>query len=111
MSTLKIITSEFNKSDTVVSQSTVRRRLKELGYQSRIPSRKPLISEVNRNKRLAFYNLYKSWTLINWKKVIWSDESRFNLHHSDGKTRVWRTREERFHQDCILKTAKWNGEV
>ena len=68
MSTLKGITSEFNESDTIVSQTTVICRLKELGYQSRIPSRKPLISEVNRNKRLAFYNLYKSWTLI--KEII-----------------------------------------
>ena len=88
MSTLKRITSEFNEGNTVVSQTTVRRRLKELGYQARMPSRKPLISEANRRKRLAFYNLYKSWTLIDWKKVIWSDESRFNLYNSDGKTRM-----------------------
>lgn len=27
-----------------------------------------------------------------WNKALWADESKINLYHSDGKTKVWRKR-------------------
>ena len=42
-----------------------------------------------------------------WKSVIWSDECRFKLIHSDGRIRVWRQINERFLNQCIKKTVKW----
>ena len=110
-STLGNITTEFNKDNKDhISSTTIRRRLNEYGFRSRIPARKPLISENNRKKRLVYYNLYKSWSLFQWTQVIWSDESRFNLlQATDGKTRVWRLKNERYNPNCISKTVKWNG--
>ncbi|ROL46605.1 hypothetical protein DPX16_3702 [Anabarilius grahami] len=31
---------------------------------------------------------YQNWTTEQWKKVAWSDESRFLLHHVDGRVRL-----------------------
>ena len=42
-----------------------------------------------------------------WKKVIWSDESRFTLFKSDGKTRVWRLpKKKKYDIDCVVPTVK-----
>ena len=107
---LKLITSEFKETlQTDISSKTVRRRLKDIGFRSCIPAKKPLISERNRKKRLSFYNTYKSFSNYDWKLVTWSDESRFNLFHSDGKMKVWRQSNERFNKDCILKTIQGSG--
>ena len=55
-------------------QKTLYRDLKYRSYRSR---KKPLINEKQRKKRLAFYNQYKDWTLDQWRKVMWTDESTF----------------------------------
>ncbi|GFX80682.1 transposable element Tcb2 transposase [Trichonephila clavipes] len=36
-----------------------------------------------------------NWTAAEWKQVISSDESRFNLNSDDNRVRVWRPRGER----------------
>ena len=39
------------------------------------PAAKPKLSAKNLKDRLAFCNRYKSWTVEQWKKVMFSDES------------------------------------
>ncbi|CAB5375941.1 unnamed protein product [Rhizophagus irregularis] len=62
-----------------VSKSTVKRTLYEIGYHSHAALSKPLISEPNRLIRLSWACERRSWTINDWKKVVWSDESRFTL--------------------------------
>nr|XP_061833220.1 uncharacterized protein LOC133617301 isoform X1 [Nerophis lumbriciformis] len=33
----------------------------------------------------------RHWTLEQWRRLLWSDESRFFLWRSDGRIRVWRS--------------------
>ncbi|KAF7641747.1 hypothetical protein LDENG_00273020 [Lucifuga dentata] len=79
--------SRFNSESKSVSTRTVRRELKGLGINSCVALRKPLISEANQKKRLQFAREQKDWTLEQWKKIMWSDESRFTLFQSDGASR------------------------
>jgi hypothetical protein len=83
--------------------------LYEAGYHSRVAVRKPLISEKNRKDRLQWCKQHQKWTDEQWKKVIWSDESRFTLFQSDGRTRVWRLPKEKYDVDCIVPTVKHGG--
>ncbi|GFX41550.1 hypothetical protein TNCV_3109461 [Trichonephila clavipes] len=46
---------------------------------------KPLNTKSNRAVLLSFRN----WILEEWKQVLLSDESRFNLHHLDGRVLFW----------------------
>ena len=110
-SSLATLTNQFNQNvdPRRVSPKTVSRRLHEMGYYSRIPKRKPLISNRNRKQRLVFYNTHKNWTLSQWKNIIWSDESRFTLFNNDGRLRVWRHKGERYNSDCIINTVKGDG--
>lgn len=47
------------------------------------------------------------WTIVDWMKVCWSDESSVEVRGSGTRvTRVWRTKGERFHEDCIAPSFK-----
>ena len=89
-----------------ISRRTIQKALREEGIRSCIPRPKPLISDVNRVKRLEFAEKYKYWTVENWKQVVWSDESTFSQFQKSGWGRVWRRSNEEFHEDCIASTVK-----
>ncbi len=67
-----------------VSSNTVRRVLQRNGLVARVKRKKPLLSKKHRENRLKFAKSYKDWTISNWNKVVWSDESKFQIFGSDG---------------------------
>lgn len=60
-----------------ISSSTVRRRLLAVGRKARRPVKKQLLTKKMRTKRYKWANKYKNWTIEQWRKVIFSDESHF----------------------------------
>ena len=71
-----------------VSENTVRRRLDIAGLFFFLAAKKPFISEKNRKARLEFAHAHKNWAIEQWSHILWSDKSKFNLRHSDGKKYV-----------------------
>jgi hypothetical protein len=69
-----------------LSTRTVRDRLKSAGLKSKGVIKRPLLADRHRRTRLA----RRGWNLRTWRKIHWSDESRFLLHVTDGRMRVWR---------------------
>uniref|UniRef100_A0A3B5RET6 Tc1-like transposase DDE domain-containing protein n=1 Tax=Xiphophorus maculatus TaxID=8083 RepID=A0A3B5RET6_XIPMA len=101
--------SMFNCESKSISTRTMRRELKGLGLNSCVAVRKPLISKANQKKRLQFPREHKDWTLEEWKRVMWSDESRFTLFQSDGRIRVRREAGEVMHPSCLVPTVQACG--
>jgi len=100
------ITENFNNLGLKnVSEVTIRRNLYELGYHGRAGVRKPLVSEVNRNRRNIWCRGRRFWR-EEWHNVIWSDESRFVLFQNDSHHWVWRRPHEKYDVDCLLPTVK-----
>ena len=68
-----------------------------------------MMTPVHRRKRLQWAHECRNWTLEQWKKVAWSDESRFLLDHVDGRVRVHRlpggSDVTRMH--CGKTTSQW----
>src|SRR5947209_1549439 len=64
-----------------VSESTIRRALPVSGYFGRVGTRKPFVSEGNRQRRLDWALERSSW-IKDWNYIIWSDESRYVLSSS-----------------------------
>ena len=44
-----------------------------------------------------------------WKKILWSDESKFNLKSSDGAQKVLRKTGEAYILSCVRGTVKYGG--
>ena len=76
-----------------VSSNTVRRALQKNGLVARVKRKKPLLSKKHREKRLKFAKRYKDWTISDWNKVVWSDESKFQIFGSDGRQYCWKKKE------------------
>ncbi|EFN71555.1 Transposable element Tc1 transposase, partial [Camponotus floridanus] len=59
--------------------------------------------------RFEFAKKYANMSLDFWKKVLWSDESKFELFGQKRRPRVWRKPGESFKEVNIQKTAKYGG--
>ena len=56
--------------------------LERLQLPSRKMAAKPLLTQTMKDKRLAFAHAYRHWTAEDWKLVMFSDESHFELKFS-----------------------------
>lgn len=80
-----------------VSTRTIRRRLVSFGLHGRRPALTPLVRLPNRRKRLQFAREHIDWTKEQWRKVLWSDETKVNLFSSDGSQYVRRPFQSKVH--------------
>ena len=68
-----------------------------------------MCQKKNRADRLKFANEHKDWTVDDWSRVVWSDETKVNLTGSDGREYVRRRANEEFDPKCTKKTKKFGG--
>ena len=92
-----------------VSLSTIKRRAREYGLRSYRCTKKPYVSEKNRKARLQFARSHLNWTPQQWKNILWSDESKFNLQGSDGRCYIRRPRGEKYNPRYTTATVKYGG--
>ena len=84
------IASQVKESLQVeVSRMTISRALKSAGYRAVKKGKKPLLTARHRRRRLEFAKTYVNWTLEDWKRVVWSDETKVNRILSDGLQWSW----------------------
>ena len=49
-----------------------------------------MLTSRHRRNRLDFAIAHQDWTLDDWKRVIWSDETKINRFQSDGRQWIWK---------------------
>ena len=92
-----------------LSTRTVRNRLKSEGLKSRRVIKRPLLADRHRRSRLAWCLAPFGCNLRTWRKIHWSDESRFLLHVTDGRMRVWRHKDTAYTPRNIQPTVPYSG--
>lgn len=86
-----------------------RRILRENDFHGRIPRKKPFISKINKQKKLNFAKKYVNKDEDFWKRVIFSDESKFNIFGSDGCHKIWRKANKEMDLKNLRPTVKHGG--
>ena len=95
-----------------ISKQTVLRRLR----QPRQPIRpnRPYVGQAltarHRAARLQWAQRHFRWGRQQWARILFSDESRFNRSHHDGRIRVFRRRWERFADNCLIERDRSGDE-
>jgi hypothetical protein len=92
-----------------VSPHTVRRTLKKAGLRSATKKKVPMLKAAHRARRLKFARDHQNWTVEDWKRVLWSDETKINRIGSDGKVYVWKIRGEPISDRTTTPTVKHGG--
>ncbi|GFY12458.1 HTH_Tnp_Tc3_2 domain-containing protein [Trichonephila clavipes] len=75
----------------------------------RRPSRVPLLNARHQAACFARAGKHRDWTVEAWKRVVWSDESRFRLLNPDGRLRILRQAHEVFYSVCQVGTVQGHG--
>jgi hypothetical protein len=95
-----------NMCPTQVSRNTIRRALHRSGIYSRIAVKKTFLTLRHMSQRLAFAQKYCRWSVEEWERVVWTDESTFEVGKNSRQIHVWRTAYDRYASDCIVPTFK-----
>jgi hypothetical protein len=66
----------------------VKRRLWDAGLLGRVAKKKPYLRLSNKKKRLRWAKEHRHWTKEDWKRVLWTDEYKFEVYGSQRRTFV-----------------------
>jgi len=91
------------------SSRTVRNRLLERNLRSYKARKKPFVNNRQRNQRLQWAKDHRNWTNADWQKVMFTDESNFELFPTPGHVMVRRRPGEAFKPECLVPTVKHGG--
>lgn len=113
----KILSGEVDTAEELVrsmptlgvSSETARRVLKNAGLAAAVKIKKPMLSLKNRKARLHFAKSHQHWTVEDWKKIIFSDETKINRLCSDGKKWCWKFPRSGLSDRVIDSTLKHGG--
>ncbi len=81
-----------------VIKSTTHRRVEEFGYSCH-------------QRRLTWAKKKKNWTVAQWSKVLFSDESKFCISFGNQCPRVWRKSGEAHSPGCLKSSVKFPQSV
>ncbi len=79
-------------------KSTTHRRVEEFGYSCH-------------QRRLTWAKEKKNWTVAQWSKVLFSDESKFCISFGNQGPRVWRKGGEAHSPSCLKSSVKFPQSV
>ncbi|GBM33787.1 Transposable element Tc1 transposase [Araneus ventricosus] len=108
--TVAQLTAQYNADPSAsVSEHTIQRTLLDMGLCSRRPTGVPLLTKLHHQLRLLLAREHRDWTMDEWKRVAWSDESRFLIHDVDGRVRVRRLPGEQLLPSCTESHTQTGG--
>ncbi len=89
---------EWTEAGVKASRATTHRRVEEFGYSCR-------------QRRLTWAKEKKNWTVAQWSKVLFSDESKFCISFGNQGPRVWRKAGEDHSPSCLKSSIKFPQSV
>jgi transposase len=98
-----------SSTGTLVSASTVRRRLHEGGLYARRPVVCVPLTPRHKRERLNWARLHVGWTQNQWRSILFTDESRFALQSDSRRILIWREKGTRYHPSNILERDAYGG--
>ena len=101
-------TLQDNTNQSLSTEST-RRYLKKAGMKAVVKKDKPLLTKRHRKERLDFAISHQHWTVEDWKRVVWSDETKINCVGSDGMKWAWKKSGEGLSDRLVNGTLKFGG--
>ena len=101
----------WNSSSTTngVSAKMIRRVLHKYGIRGRTAAKGIAIRLKIALNQIRWCNQRKTWSVADWKRIVFRHEVRFRLF-SGGRVTVWRRNDKRFDPSCVVSKSidKWS---
>lgn len=106
--TLANITHDLNLSlPSPVAPSTVRRAMEvHENLSSHMAAKKPFLTHRQKRARMIWAKEHVKWGMVNWERVIWTDEASVEIGLESRACLVWRRPGERYDERCLAPTFK-----
>ncbi|KAL1919193.1 uncharacterized protein VTP21DRAFT_2575 [Calcarisporiella thermophila] len=92
-----------------LTADTVRRVIQREEVLTRVLPKKPLLSAAHRRRRLEFARKHINWTVEDWKRVMFSDETKLTFTNVTGKQYYYKRKGEPLRSRHIQPTMKQTG--
>ncbi len=110
---------QSSKADSNTCESFTRSELKLESVHLESPrsdvfrkrATKPLLNQRQHQKHLTWAVEKKNWTVAQWSKVLFSDESKFCISFGNQGPRVWRKSGEAQNPCCLKSSVKFPQSV
>lgn len=103
---LRLMWGERSRRGNILSSGTIRNRLREQGLRSRRMRKCPRLTPAHVARREQWAMQRVHWRLQHWRRIIFTDESRFRLFRNDGRIRVWRVPRQEMLQQHVQPTQQ-----
>ena len=87
------------------------KEINKCGSYARQRFKKSRLTERHKSLKLAFAKKYQKWTMDDWEKVIWTDESKINLFGSDEPKYVYKKSNAALTDRDVIPTMKFDGGI
>ena len=92
-----------------ISHKTARNRHRSARLRARRPYKGIPLTARHRIARLNWARQHSRWVRRQWRRIVFTDESKFNLDGPDGRIRVWRRRGERLDPANVMEFDRYGG--
>ena len=92
-----------------ISSSCIRRHLLKSGYSGCVAIQEPLLRHGNKEKRLKYAKQHKDWAQEMFNRVLYTDESKFEIFGTKRRQNVRRKIGEAYQPECLNPTIKHGG--
>ncbi|KAG0735302.1 hypothetical protein G6F57_015535 [Rhizopus arrhizus] len=89
LKTAREVHDKFMELEYFISYKAAIKVLKSMNFFSAIKVKKPLLTAKHMKRRLAWSKKYQNWTTDDWRRVVFSDETKVNIWGSDGCKYYW----------------------
>jgi transposase len=92
-----------------IASHTVSHALRREGLKAVRKKKRPALKPQHKKARMHFAEHHLHWTVDDWKRVIFSDETKINRLGSDGIKWAWKKPGEGLSEHLVEPTVKFGG--
>ncbi len=89
-----------------LSVNTIRRAICRCQLKLYHAKRNPYVNMVQKRRRVLSAKAHLKWVVSKWKSVLWSDESKFDIHIRNHGRRVLRAKEKGDLPACYQRSVQ-----
>ena len=89
-----------------ISECIIRNTAADAGYHQRVAWKVPFLTALQKRKRVAWAEEFKSFDVHQWKNMIWSDECYVHFNDHSGCVYVTCHADEEYNENCVIPTFK-----